>query len=518
MRRLHLNRSLQARLTFFNVAAVAVALVITAAGVLVDRYQSIREHNERELNSIGAFIVSNTQAHLLFEDHGAALDLLTSLASLESDVDACLVDADGHVFAAYPVGLDWQDRLAMYARSEEPPRRYACRVDVVVGDKIIGTAYLTAGMQGFYDYMNEMVLALAWTMGVALLVSIYVGRRTLLSILQPLSDLERAARQIIRERTYSLRVPHGSDDELGRLTDSFNDMLVQIETRDVALTSSRDDLERRVAERTRELELEVGVRKVAEDSMREAMEEAETANRAKSEFLANMSHELRMPLHGILSFAQFGLREAAAGDMDALTGHYEAIKSSGETLLLLLDDLLDLAKLESGRMTFDFQRCRVDDLIEAAVAEFDSLVSMRRQEIRLVQEARDLEMELDPNRMMQVLRNLLSNAVKFSPEDGVVTVASAVRDDRLVLSVSDRGVGVPEAEREDVFDKFIQSSKTKTGAGGTGLGLAITREIVEAHRGRVTVADNPGGGAVFTVVLPLEPAPIARALELAPRP
>lgn len=234
-----------------------------------------------------------------------------------------------------------------------------------------------------------------------------------------------------------------------------------------------------------------------------AKTEAETANQAKSEFLANMSHELRTPLHGILSFASFGIKKHASASPEKLLDYFSRIKQSGSTLLELLNDLLDLAKLESKRATFTFEPTNLGLLVKSVVSEMDMLLSERSLTIRRERSEFDEHMTLDPDKIRQVLRNLLDNAIKFSPAGGIIDVAVERVQDSVRVSVGDQGPGIPPDELEAVFDKFVQSSKTKTGAGGTGLGLAICHEIIGAHRGRIWAANKPEGGAMFSFEIPL---------------
>jgi PAS domain S-box-containing protein len=264
-----------------------------------------------------------------------------------------------------------------------------------------------------------------------------------------------------------------------------------------ALRNHRDELERHVAERTAELLA--------------AKNGAEAANRAKTEFLANMSHELRTPMHAILSFAQLGI--SRNGDPAKTRQYLDRIDTSGRRLLGLLNDLLDLSKLEAGAMQYDFGSHSVRGMAAAAIQEFSALAGERR--IAMVLDAEDLAAWCDPVRLGQVLRNLLSNAIRFTPVDGAVrlTVRSATVGEgsaarpAVRVAVADNGVGIPEAELETVFDKFVQSSKTTNGAGGTGLGLAICREIVARHRGTIRAEPTAGGGATIVMLLPREPLP-----------
>jgi signal transduction histidine kinase len=249
-----------------------------------------------------------------------------------------------------------------------------------------------------------------------------------------------------------------------------------------------EHLETTVQERTAEL--------------RHAKEAAETANRAKSEFLANMSHELRTPLHGILSFANFGIEEVTTTTPETLRSYFEQIVQSSKELLPLLDNLLDLAKLEAGKMIFEFKPADLSGLISKVVDELRSLAAAGHLTLQYLPPLDPIEVCLDSPRILQVIRNLVSNAVKFSLPHSTITLSMHQGKDAVMVRVRDQGPGIPEAELETIFDKFIQSSKTRTGAGGTGLGLSICREIIMTHGGRIWAENGPDGGAVLSFELP----------------
>jgi len=259
----------------------------------------------------------------------------------------------------------------------------------------------------------------------------------------------------------------------------------------------------RVEESKRELEK---LNEQLEASVQQAnvlAQEAAAANQAKSEFLANMSHELRTPLHSILSFASFGIKKYTIAEPEKLQDYFNRIKQSGKTLLELLNDLLDLAKLESGKVVFAFKPTDLVMLIRSVTDELDALLSERDLNVQHEVLKFDGQVTLDADKIKQVLRNLLNNAIRFSPKGGIINIVICSSENSVRVSVCDRGPGIPQNELEAVFDKFVQSSKTKTGAGGTGLGLAICQEIIAAHRGRIWAENRPEGGAVFSFEIQL---------------
>jgi PAS domain S-box-containing protein len=290
-----------------------------------------------------------------------------------------------------------------------------------------------------------------------------------------------------------------------RLAGSLSDITAR-KANETELAEHREHLRQLVDARTQELQ--------------QALALANAASQAKSDFLANMSHELRTPLHAVLSFAALGIERATSAGQDKLRHYCERIKQSSERLLNLVNDLLDLAKLESGHLQLDMQIVALAPLIEEMRDEFVPLLDAKRLRLVLRDAIFDSHVKCDPKRIQQVLANLLANAIRFSREDSMIaiTLSEALlprgrrgSDGRwqpaIEISVADEGIGIPELELDAVFDKFVQSTRSRTGAGGTGLGLAICREIVLAHRGRIKATNRPAGGALFTVILPLDMVP-----------
>ena len=249
----------------------------------------------------------------------------------------------------------------------------------------------------------------------------------------------------------------------------------------------------------------------AERATRDARDVAEDASRAKSEFIANISHELRTPLQSIIGFSELGLRRA--GEQARLATMFEDIHASGQRMLALVNDLLDVSRIESSAGTLHLERGDIRVPVSEVLREVQPLASKRG--LTLAESLPELPMsaKFDPLRLQQVVRNVVANAIRFSPEGGRVDIEADVTESgEWRVCVADRGPGIPEGELEAIFDAFVQSSRTKDGSGGTGLGLAISRTLIQAQGGRIMARNRAGGGSVFEIVLP------ARTDETIPSP
>jgi len=245
----------------------------------------------------------------------------------------------------------------------------------------------------------------------------------------------------------------------------------------------------------------------------EAKEKAEEANRAKSEFLANMSHELRTPMQAIIGFADRGVSKIDTANKETLLRYFSNVKKSGLRLLTMLNDLLDLSKLEAGKMMYCMETHNVCEVLGSVIKEMEPLIIAGQKNLQIEQPDFDCQAKFDFGKILQVARNLISNAIKFTPSGGDISISFAQTQlnassgegvvDAIAVTISDNGVGIPENELETIFDKFFQSSKTRTGAGGTGLGLAICRQIMLDHGGTLTAASQENQGSSFTFTLPV---------------
>lgn len=239
-----------------------------------------------------------------------------------------------------------------------------------------------------------------------------------------------------------------------------------------------------------------------QEMLQHQVEEAKAANRAKSKFLSNMSHELRTPMHAILNYSEMGVKQLEKQDYTKVIKYLTNIHSAGKRLLGLVNDLLDLSKLEAGKMMLCMDQERLSEVVEAAQQELDALFQKKKLRFALHVETPDDRLVCDKAKLMQVCVNVFSNALKYSPEGAEVAVrifAEQWRDKpHIRLSVLNEGPAIPEEDIEHIFALFVQSDALEK-ANGTGLGLAICREIVTAHYGEIwaeNLSNNPEGKSV----------------------
>jgi signal transduction histidine kinase len=369
------------------------------------------------------------------------------------------------------------------------------------GQKVLST-WATVGPVGWKVFVEQPesaafapVRAQIWR--TALLLAAFLAVGVALSVLlahrlvRPVKQI-RAAAARIGAGAYDERIELRRRDELGGLADELNGMAA-------SLRASVQGLEQEVEERTRELQLALA-------ELSRKGRQLEVASQHKSDFLANMSHELRTPLNAIIGFSQV-LRQGLFGPVNAKQAEYlDDILSSGHHLLALINDVLDLSKVEAGQVELEVASFSLREALERGVVMVREPASKRGVAVAL-ELAPDVDVvEGDERRLRQVVYNLLSNAVKFTPEGGNVVVASARVDGEVRVSVTDTGPGILAEDREWIFEEFHQTELGVQQREGTGLGLALSKRLVELHGGRIWVESEPGHGSCFVFTLPIREA------------
>jgi signal transduction histidine kinase/CheY-like chemotaxis protein len=318
----------------------------------------------------------------------------------------------------------------------------------------------------------------------------------------PILRLEDTMRMVSATKSYEVRAPKFYGDEIGRLIDGFNTMLSEIQQRDSALHHANDELQIR----TLELEGEIVRRSEMQEELLNAKHAAEDANRAKSAFLANMSHELRTPLNAIIGYSEMLEEETQELGKIANVKDLQKIQGAGKHLLALINDVLDLSKIEAGRMGLHLETFDVSQMIDEMVSTLRPAISKNSNAIQ-VHLANELgSMRADITKVRQILFNLLSNACKFT-DHGTISVdveRSKEKDqDWIRFRVTDTGIGISAKQKGNLFQEFTQADVSIARKyGGTGLGLAISYRYARLMKGRISVESEPGRGSVFTVHLP----------------
>ncbi|MCC6893148.1 MAG: HAMP domain-containing protein [Anaerolineae bacterium] len=328
------------------------------------------------------------------------------------------------------------------------------------------------------------VVAMILVMGVAIVLGVLIARQ----IVKPINHLQQVSSQM-SQGDYSQRSDIQGKDEIGQLSTAFNTMASAIQERNLALSASNTILEQRIDERTKELRI--------------ATREAQEASRLKDEFLAIMSHELRTPLNAMIGFQGILLM---TGKLDEKAQHMvRRAQANAHRLLTLINDILDVSRIESGRMQFVKSEVGLHDLVDRLESQMSVLADEKKLQFTV-----DIDPHLPPtilideDALTKIITNLLGNAFKFT-EKGGVDLKLAQRDSTVVITVQDTGIGIPTHMHNAIFERFrqVDGSSNRT-HGGSGLGLAIVQKLVLALNGTINVQSVVGEGSAFTVVLPLE--------------
>jgi len=376
--------------------------------------------------------------------------------------------------------------------------------DVTLNGEHVGTLFLQSDLRQWSIRARRYASILIIFVLVSGLFAFLVSSKLQGLISRPILHLEDTMRMVSADKNYEVRAVKTYGDEIGRLLDGFNTMLTEIQQRDSVLQSTNGELQTR----TQELEEEISHRKQTQEELLNAKHAAEEANRAKSTFLANMSHELRTPLNAIIGYSEMLEEETRDSGKIENIQDLKKIQAAGKHLLSLINDVLDLSKIEAGKMGIHLETFDVPHVIEEMVTTLQPAAAKNANSIKVHLAENVSVMRADITKVRQILYNLLSNACKFTDHGTVSLNVDQIRvADRnwIQFRVSDTGIGISAKQKENLFQEFAQADASIARKyGGTGLGLAITHRFVQLMKGQINVESEPGQGATFTVQLPAE--------------
>jgi signal transduction histidine kinase/ActR/RegA family two-component response regulator len=495
---------------------LAALLVALGAMIAID-LRAYRNGWVDDLQSHAELLAQTTAPALNFDDAGTAQENLAVLR-LRPKIEAAVVyDVRGRPFAAYSSDGHSRDfpKLPGADGVTADGRNLWIFKRIVEKGQILGTIYLRADYDP-YGRLRGYGAAVAIVAAFAMLFAWGLSSRLRQIVMRPIVALSDAAQHVVEQRDYSRRVPSQGKDELGMLVTAHNAMMDEIQGRTEALEASNREKDAEVEERRRaqlevmrlndELEARVRDRTTQLERSNQdlvlATAAAEEANRAKSEFLSNMSHELRTPLNAIIGFGQL-LSGPNARPVEGAKGRefVSYIVNAGQHLLTLINDILNLAQIEAGKLTLSVEPVALDEVL-AECRIMMAPLSEKRDVRMLFPTSTGAIVDADRTRLSQVLLNLLSNAVKYNREHGTVVVDVArTAPDRVRVVVQDTGLGMQRAQLESLFQPFNRLGQETGKQEGTGIGLVLTRHLVELMGGSLGVDSAPGVGSVFWVEL-----------------
>lgn len=469
------KQRLASQIAMMAIASVAISLMATTTAFIIYEFYKLERQVDRHYRVLAEVVASNLSAAVVFEDYATVEEKLYALRLTPEVVKATVFSETGEKAVSYDssAGLSRPDQLARNTKEISVPIR--------VDNDTVGSLIFAVDLAPMRaEFLRVCLLGIGFA-AVITIIACAFARRLAWRTIVPLSELQKAMDDFKKYPDYSKMVRVKGAEEIAHLCDAFNEMIFEVCSRD-------EKLHRLLKE------------------IVEARDDAEQASVAKSQFLANMSHELRTPLNAIINYAEMVEEDLEGLDADQPKEDIRKICNAGRQLLRLINEILDLSKIEAGKMEVDAHKFSVPDLIGEAVNTIAPLVEKNGNTLRVSISDDIGKAYTDSHKLRQCLLNLLSNACKFTENGSIHLKAELDSTDRrrtLQFSVLDSGIGMSQEQVARLFEAFTQADTSTTRRyGGTGLGLAITKRLARLLGGGVSVESVLGEGSTFVLTLP----------------
>lgn len=497
MMRVFNNLSITTKLIIMQLTTTIIVVIACSLVFLVSDYYNMKTNKEKSLLSIAHIIGNNLVAPLLFEDKETSTEILNDLRVERNILNANILNNKNKLFSSYKKeGAKPFEFKPVTDKNETfhyVKDQFFIDFPILSESEQIGTLQVRADVSDIKKllYKRSQMTLLVILFGCFLSFILVIILQNFIT--KPINKLVYVMSEIMKQKNYSLRSKLKSGDEIGKMSNVFNELLDDVEHYSKKLVETNNDLEKRVEERTQEL-------KEKNDKLILAKEKEEESNKVKEQFMASISHEIRTPLNAIIGFQEL-LRDTPLNEEQKEFLH--SIDFAGRNLLVLINDILDLSKIEAGKFVFNETEFDFRNTIRSVVELMEYRATDKSISISFeVDEAIPTYVFGDQARLSQVLINLVGNAVKFT-EKGFVKIivkllSESKKDVRCEFRIEDSGIGIPKDKLKIIFDRFTQgSSDTTRKYGGTGLGLSIVKEIVELQGGKIGVESELGVGSIF---------------------
>jgi len=496
--------SIRQKIIFIILVVTIISIVTGLTIEIFSNRNTSRKELTENITLDAKLIADYLLPTFLFDDPSGAKDILQKLANIPTVIYGAAYENSGSLYAEYK---SWPltepvNSIPDVLKAAENKNRILVRESVKWKEETLGSVFLIASTEVIQEKTKSHIKSLLIILAISVLLAIFLALWLQRIVSGPILKLAAVTRKIQETLDYSVRVHKVAGDETGVLYDGFNDMLQSIEAskkeRDLAqdkLQEEREHLEIRVLERTAELNT--------------AKERAEESDKLKSSFLANMSHEIRTPLNAILGFS--ALIQDRSTTSEELEEYYKMMESSGNDLMNLIDDILDISRIEANQIKINFQETSVVKLAEEVFSSFKQTLHTQipgnEVTAHFITPAEKAEymMNTDPLRLKQVLLNILNNAIKFTSK-GFIEFCYFPNEAKtqMIFYIKDTGIGIAKDQQEKIFERFTKVADNKTkNYRGTGLGLSIGLKLTQMLKGDIRVESELNIGTAFYLSFPL---------------